>query len=97
MNLTPGTRLARYEVRALVGAGGMGEVYAAYDPDLEREVAIKVLHHGAATISERRDWPIDEGPKSSRSKFRSHHAPRAGEDPQFPVRDRAAVYPVPVR
>jgi formylglycine-generating enzyme required for sulfatase activity/dienelactone hydrolase len=47
MNLSPGTRLGRYEVRALLGTGGMGEVYRAYDHDLERDVAIKVLREGA--------------------------------------------------
>ena len=43
MTLAPGTRVGRYEIRTLLGAGGMGEVYRAYDRDLEREVAIKVL------------------------------------------------------
>src|SRR5207244_1817987 len=43
MTLVPGTRVGRYEIRTLLGAGGMGEVYRAYDRDLEREVAIKVL------------------------------------------------------
>ena len=41
MTLTPGTKLGRYEVRSLLGAGGMGEVYLAYDHDLEREVAVQ--------------------------------------------------------
>jgi serine/threonine protein kinase len=41
--LTPGTRLGAYEVLALLGAGGMGEVYRARDPKLNRDVAIKVL------------------------------------------------------
>ena len=36
------TRLGRYEIRSLIGKGGMGEVYLAYDPKLGREVAIKV-------------------------------------------------------
>ena len=47
MTIAPGTRLGRYEVRALLGAGGMGEVYRAYDRDLEREIAIKVLRDGS--------------------------------------------------
>ena len=37
-------RLGRYEVRTRLGAGGMGTVYAAWDPELERDVAIKILH-----------------------------------------------------
>jgi Tol biopolymer transport system component/predicted Ser/Thr protein kinase len=43
MMLEPGTRLGPYEVLALIGAGGMGEVYRARDTDLKRDVAVKVL------------------------------------------------------
>jgi len=43
MSLTPGTRLGSYDVIALIGAGGMGEVYRARDTQLNRDVAIKVL------------------------------------------------------
>jgi eukaryotic-like serine/threonine-protein kinase len=48
MALKPGTVLGPYEVQGLLGAGGMGEVYAARDPRLRRSVAIKVLPVGTA-------------------------------------------------
>jgi len=41
--LQPGSRLGRYEIRSLLGAGGMGEVYLAHDDQLQRPVALKVL------------------------------------------------------
>jgi serine/threonine protein kinase len=43
MALQAGTRLGGYEVLALIGTGGMGEVYRARDSKLQREVALKVL------------------------------------------------------
>jgi serine/threonine protein kinase len=42
MPLTAGERLGPYEVLALIGAGGMGEVWKARDTRLDRVVAIKV-------------------------------------------------------
>ena len=43
MTLTPGIRFGPYEIVAALGAGGMGEVYKAHDPRLDRVVAIKIL------------------------------------------------------
>lgn len=40
--IAPAGRLGRFCVLRLVGQGGMGRVYAAYDPDLDRRVALKV-------------------------------------------------------
>ncbi len=42
------TRLGPYELRRQVGSGAMGRVHAAHDVDLDRPVAIKLLHAGAA-------------------------------------------------
>ncbi len=43
MALEIGSRLGHYEVTALIGEGGMGQVYRATDTKLDRDVALKVL------------------------------------------------------
>ena len=53
MTLTPGTRLGPYEIVALLGLGGMGEVYRATDTNLKRQVAIKVLPGAVVADPER--------------------------------------------
>src|SRR5688500_16731027 len=51
--LAPGTRLGPYEIDTLIGAGGMGEVYRARDPRLDRHVAVKTLSGAGAADPER--------------------------------------------
>ena len=44
LTLERGALVGRYSVLGKVGAGGMGTVYEAYDPDLDRKIALKLLH-----------------------------------------------------
>src|SRR4051812_45956874 len=53
MPVAPGARIGPYNVLALLGAGGMGQVYRARDSRLNREVAIKVLPSEFACDPER--------------------------------------------
>jgi Tol biopolymer transport system component len=53
VSLTPGGRLGPYEVTALIGEGGMGQVYRATDTNLDRQVAVKVLPDAFAADPER--------------------------------------------
>ena len=52
-SISPGTRLGHYEILSQLGAGGMGEVYLAYDARLERKVALKLLAAELAANSDR--------------------------------------------
>ena len=40
----PPRRVDRYRVLRLLGKGGMAKVYSAYDPELDRKVALKLIH-----------------------------------------------------
>jgi serine/threonine-protein kinase len=48
VSLTAGTRIGVYEITALIGTGGMGEVYRATDATLKRQVALKILPSSVA-------------------------------------------------
>ena len=53
MPLTTGGRIAHYNVTALIGEGGMGQVYQATDTKLNRQVALKILPEAFATDPDR--------------------------------------------
>lgn len=48
-----GACLGRYVVLGTIGCGGMGSIYRAYDPELDRKVAIKVLHRDILSSEQR--------------------------------------------
>ncbi len=51
--LVPGTEFGPYRIEGFLGEGGMGVVYSAFDPTLERLIAVKVL--GESTANHDRD------------------------------------------
>src|SRR5512138_725756 len=62
--LARGATLGRYVLIDRLGAGGMGVVYSAYDPDLDRKVAIKIMRpdlYGDASATEGRARIVREG------------------------------------
>ena len=65
MPLLAGTRLGRYEIRSQIGAGGMGEVYLAWDAELHRLVALKVIAPEVASDQQRMSRFIQEARAAS--------------------------------
>ena len=53
MTLQAGSRLGPFDIVALIGAGGMGQVYRARDSKLNRDVAIKILPDHLAADADR--------------------------------------------
>ena len=53
MALEVGSRLGHYDVTALIGEGGMGQVYQATDTKLNRQVALKILPEAFASVPDR--------------------------------------------
>jgi len=51
VSLGNGAKLGRYQIVRSIGRGGMGAVYLAHDPQLDRDVAIKLLHAGTSSDS----------------------------------------------
>ena len=78
MSLGLGSRLAHYDVTALIGEGGMGQVYQATDTKLNRQVALKILPEAFATDPDRlarfpARGPGARQPQSSRHCGHSRH------------------------
>src|SRR5438128_2956999 len=65
MKIEPGTKLGRYEIRAKIGAGGMGEVYLAQDTKLDRKVALKILPADVAAHPDRMKRFVQEAKSAS--------------------------------
>ena len=65
MTLAAGTKLGRYEIRAKIGEGGMGEVYLAQDTKLDRKVALKILLEDMASHQDRMRRFVQEAKAAS--------------------------------
>src|SRR5947207_6844583 len=68
MTIAAGTKLGRYEIRAKIGEGGMGEVYLARDTQLDRTVALKILSAEIARDQQRLYRFLQEARAASKLK-----------------------------
>jgi CHASE2 domain-containing sensor protein/class 3 adenylate cyclase/predicted Ser/Thr protein kinase len=67
--LAPGLRIGRYVIDRVLGQGGMGAVYLAHDPELDRRVAIKLLHPALSANPDNRARLLRE----AQAMARVHH------------------------
>jgi hypothetical protein len=72
--LPRGAKLGRYVIIGGLGAGGMGVVYAAYDPELDRKIALKLLRPDVASpkkLADLRAWQLREAKAMARLSHRN--------------------------
>src|SRR5436190_1872226 len=65
MTIAAGTKLGRYEIRAKIGEGGMGEMYLTQDTKLDRKVALKLLPADVAAHPDRMRRFVQEAKAAS--------------------------------
>ena len=61
MSLEVGSRLGHYDVTALIGEGGMGQVYQATDTKLKRQVALQILPDAFTAVGGSGPTPVRDG------------------------------------
>ena len=83
MTLAPRTKLGPFEVTALIGSGGMGEVYRARDTLLERDVALKTVPDTFLSSAERLSRFLARPKCSPRSIKRDPRFDPLRSDPRF--------------
>ena len=66
MKLVVGENIDQFRIEAALGEGGMGVVYQAYDLNLARKVALKVMHPHLARNSQFRDRFLQEAQAAAR-------------------------------
>lgn len=89
----PGEKLGKYEIQSVLGHGGMGVVFQAWDPDLHRSVAIKILGPQLAMSSTARRRFLREARAAasiSHPNVLTVHAVEQHKDFPFMVMERVA-------